>query len=267
MDATKGSFTTRVKDFFARTGKRVKFVKFTKSGGFSPELNDSGLLSETADYSEEKHSTTKSHPVHSPAAMVKAGPDSARNEQIEKLQDGFNRLIGQLQTINNNLSEQVEHQQQLMERLDKLPQMFESFAPSIKNQQQLTEQVIAELKASTMKNQKFIEAVESIPTETAKQTDALQSIDHQLAAAADCDAQMTQSFARFRQSLEKLDQSTASQTDSIMQMSKTFAASDRYLKYIISRDKKRMFWLLVISLSICTVVILALVGIILYLGR
>ncbi len=267
MDTTKGSFTTRVKDFFAKTGKRVKLVKFTKSEGFSPEVNDSGLLSETADHSEEKRSTTKSRPVHSPAAMVKAGPESDRNEQLEKLQDGFNRLIGKLENINDHLSQQVEHQQQLMERLDKLPQMFESFAPSIKSQQQLTEQMIAELKTSAMKNQKFIEAVEIIPTETAKQTDALQSIDHQLAAAADCDAQMTQGFAKFRQSLDKLDQSTASQTDSIMQMSKTFAASDRYLKFIISRDKKRMFWLLVTSLSICAAVILALVGIILYLGR
>jgi uncharacterized phage infection (PIP) family protein YhgE len=263
MDATKGSFTTRVKDFFARTGSRMKLAKFTKSEGFSPELNDSGLLSETAEHPEKK----TDRPVYSQSAMVKSSPDSARNEQLEKLQDGFNRLIGRLENINDHLSKQVEHQQQLMERLDKLPQMFESFAPSIKSQQQLTEQMIAELKASAMKNQKFIEAVENIPTETAKQTDALQSIDHQLAAAADCDAQMTQSFSKFRLALDKLDQSTVSQTESIMQMSKTFAASDRYLKFIISRDKKRMFWLLVISLSICVAVILALVGIILYLGR
>jgi uncharacterized phage infection (PIP) family protein YhgE len=259
MDATKGGFSRRVKDFFVRTTNRIKLTKFTKSEGFSPELNDSGLLSETTVYSDPT--------AQSQTSMVKAGPDSARNEQIEKLQDGFNHLIGQLQNINDNLSRQVEHQQQLMERLDKLPQMFESFAPSIKSQQQLTEQMIAELKTSSMKNQKFIEAIESIPTETAKQTDALESIDHQLAAAADCDAQMTQGFGKFRLALEKLDQSTISQTDSIMQMSKTFAASDRYLKFIISRDKKRMFWLLVVSLSVCVVVILALVGIILYLGR
>jgi hypothetical protein len=50
-------------------------------------------------------------------------------------------------------------------------------------------------------------------------------------------------------------------------MSKTFAASDRYLKYIISRDKKRMFWLFAISIGICVFVILALVGIIVYLRQ
>ena len=267
MDTEKSGFGTRVKEFFSKTGSRMKLARLTKSGDFSPDINENGLLADTPHHDKVESLRPKAVPAEKPAPMVKSAPDSAKNEQLDKLQDGFNRLIGRLESINDNLSHQVDHQQQLMERLDKLPQMFESFAPSIKSQQQLTEQMIAELKGSAMKNQKFIDAVESIPTETAKQTDALQGIDHQLAAAADCDAQMTQSFTKFRLALDKLDQSTGSQTDSILLMSKTFAASDRYLKYIISRDKKRMFWLLIVSLSICATVILAMVGIILYLGR
>jgi chromosome segregation ATPase len=259
MDENKGKFTTRIRDFFTKAGGKIKAVKSEK---FRPKVSDTGMLCENEENAEKK----EYQQVQTRNAMVRPGSDS-RNEQLEKLQDGFNRLINRLENINEHLSQQTEHQQQIMERLDKLPQFFESFEPSIKNQQQLTEQMLEELKTAGMKNQRFIEAVESIPTETAKQTDALQSIDHQLAAAADCDAQMTQGFGKFRNALEKLDQSTVSQTDSILQMSKTFAASDRYLKYIISRDKKRMFWLLVISLSICVTVILAMVGIILYLGR
>ena len=57
------------------------------------------------------------------------------------------------------------------------------------------------------------------------------------------------------------------QKDSILQMSKTFTASDRYLKYIMSRDKKRMFWLFIGSMSVCLVVIAALVLIIIAMFR
>jgi chromosome segregation ATPase len=267
MDTEKSGFGTRVKEFFSKTGSRMKLSRLTKSGSFKPDVNENGLLSDSTESKKVEPLRPNAVSTDKPANIAKSAQDSAKNEQLEKLQDGFNRLIGQLENINNNLTHQVDHQQQLIERLDKLPQMFESFAPSIKSQQQLTEQMITEIKASAVKNQKFIDAVESIPTETAKQTDALQSIDHQLAAAADCDAQMTQSFSKFRVALDKLDQSTVGQTDSILQMSKTFAASDRYLKYIISRDKKRMFWLLIVSLGICFTVILAMVGIILYLGR
>jgi hypothetical protein len=52
-----------------------------------------------------------------------------------------------------------------------------------------------------------------------------------------------------------------------MQMSKTFAASDRYLKYIISRQNKRFMWVFVIALGVCAVVILIMVGIIIYLRQ
>jgi len=48
-------------------------------------------------------------------------------------------------------------------------------------------------------------------------------------------------------------------------MSKTFAASDRYLKYIISRQNKRFMWIFVAAISICATAILILTGVIIYL--
>ena len=121
------------------------------------------------------------------------------------------------------------------------------------------------MRAAAAKNQQFLDAVEKIPNETAKQTDALVDIDHQLGAAADADVQMTESFNKFNQTMDKLDQSTLAQTDSIMQMSRTFATSDRYLKYIVSRQNKRFVWVFITAMGICVAVILILTGIVIYL--
>jgi hypothetical protein len=110
-----------------------------------------------------------------------------------------------------------------------------------------------------------METVEKIPTETAKQTDALVDIDHQLAAAADTDVQMAESFNKFNETLDKLNESTIGQTDGIMQMSKTFATSDRYLKYIMSRQRKSFMWVFMIAVGVCVLAILILAGIIIYL--
>jgi len=267
METTESNLKTKIKDFFTKTSKRIKFDKIIKKNGYKPEINDNGLLTQTPEHIGTRQAEQKTDQKQNQNVLAKPVEAPGKNVQLEKLQDGFNNLVSQLQTINQNLSQQVHHQQQLMERLDKLPQMLESFAPAINNQKDLTEQMINELKAASTKNLQFIESVERIPIETAKQTDSLENINHQLAAAADSDAQMGQSFNKFRHSLENLDQSSVSQTDSIMQMSKTFAASDRYLKYIMSRDKKRMFWLFISSLSVCVVVILILAGITIYLGR
>jgi len=137
----------------------------------------------------------------------------------------------------------------------------------VENQKQITEQMLEQLRATVSRNQEFIDVVEKIPTETAKQTDALVDIDHQLAAAADTDVQIAENFNKFNETLDKLSQSTDSQTDGIIQMSKTFATSDRYLKYIISRQNKRFMWIFVTAISVCVLAILLLTGIIIYLRQ
>jgi chromosome segregation ATPase len=264
METANSDFKSKVKSFFSKTSKKIKLEKIAKKDDYEPQLTNNGLLSEGI----EKAKDEKLESITDDKQNVVATPVPAeKNPQIEKMQEGFNNLVGQLQSINTNLDQQIHHQQQLIERLDKLPQLFESFAPSIMNQQQLTEQMIEELRSASIKNTQFIESIERIPNETAKQTDALENIDHQLAASAASDAQMANSFKNFTQSIENLDQTAAAQTDSIMQMSKTFAASDRYLKYIITRDKKRMFWLFTVTLTICIMVITVLIGIVIYLNR
>ena len=50
-------------------------------------------------------------------------------------------------------------------------------------------------------------------------------------------------------------------------MSRTFAASDRYLKFIVSRQARQFMWVFYSVLGICLAVIIILVGIIIYLSR
>jgi hypothetical protein len=50
-------------------------------------------------------------------------------------------------------------------------------------------------------------------------------------------------------------------------MSRTFAASDRYLKFIVTRQTRQLMWVFYSALTVCVVVILVLVGIVIYLSR
>ena len=145
--------------------------------------------------------------------------------------------------------------------------MLESFPSIVDNQKQIVEKLLDQLKGAAAKNERFVDAVEQIPTQTAKQTDALVNIDHQLAAAADIDVQMSQSFNNFILSLDKLNESTVKHTEGIAEMSKTFSASDRYLKYIISRQNKRFMWVFITAVSVLLVTIIILTGIIIYLKQ
>jgi chromosome segregation ATPase len=255
-----------LKDVWAKTGTWLRDHKLTRPAEYHPEVNHEGLLTAPPEHgetvSDEPQEDTQKDKV-----VVKALAPVKKQESLEKLQDGFNRLIDQLQGINEHLNQQVAQHEQLMSRIEQLPKLLGSFPELVENQKQSAQHLIEQLKAATGRDQRFVDVVEKIPMETAKQTDALVNIDHQLAAAADSDVQMAESFNKFNDTLARLNQTTGGQSDSIMQMSKTFATSDRYLKYLISRQNKRFMWIFMIAMGICLIAILALTGVIIYLNQ
>ncbi len=253
-----------LKDFWTKTGNWLRNHSLAKAPEHQPQVDDQGLIAEDADSAE---STADSQDAQSSSVVVKAVQPRSKAESLEKLQAGFDKLIDKLQGINEHLNRQITQNEELMSRIEQLPQLLEGFPSLLENQKQITERLLEQLNAAAVKNQQFIDTVEKIPTETAKQTDALVNIDHQLAAAADIDVQMAESFNKFNETLNKLNRSTLAQTDSMIQMGKTYATSDRYLKYIISRQNKRFMWIFIAAVSVCLVVILILTGVIIYLKQ
>jgi len=254
-----------IKEIWSGTSKWLRSHNPSRSANYKPDVDDDGLISREAESTVTAVDDAGRTGRQSDKLIVKAVPPMDKHESLEKLHKGFNKLVEQLQDINEHLGRQVTQHENLMSRMEQLPSLLESFPSVVENQKRITEQLLEQLKSAAAKNQQFLDAVERIPNETAKQTDALVDIDHQLGAAADTDVQMAESFNKFNQTMDKLDQSTLAQTDSIMQMSRTFATSDRYLKYIVSRQNKRFVWVFITALSVCVAVILILTGIVIYL--
>ncbi|MHC4114264.1 MAG: hypothetical protein ACYSSL_02940 [Planctomycetota bacterium] len=253
-----------LKKFWAKSNSWLRTHSLSGAGSYRPEVNDEGLITpegENAEADEEKQ------PEENKQVVVKTVTPADKNQSLEKLQEGFNKLIEQLRGINENLNRQITQQENLVNQIDKMPQLLESFPAVVENQKQLTEQLLEQLNATATKNQQFIDSIEQIPAETGKQTDALVNIDHQLAAVADTEVQMAENFNKFNQALEKMDQTTLGQTDSILQMSKAFTTSDRYLKYMVGRQNKRFMWIFMISMGVCVFAILVLTVIIIYLRQ
>ena len=105
--------------------------------------------------------------------------------EMEKFQAGFETLIDQIKDINDHLNKQVSQHENLIARIEQFPKLLENFPAVVENQKALTEQLVLQLKANILKDQQLLSAIEKIPVESAKQTDALMAIDRQLAAAAD----------------------------------------------------------------------------------
>ncbi|MHC4474760.1 MAG: hypothetical protein ACYTEL_03890 [Planctomycetota bacterium] len=261
-----------LKDFWSnarsKTNSWLQTHKPAKHRDYQPEVDEEGLISHEGEPSEAGQADpAPDKPAESKPVVVKALQPAKKQEPLGKLEQGFSELLGQLRGINEHLNRQAAQHEDLMDRIEQLPKLVESFPAMVENQKTTVEQVLEQIKSSALRNQQFMDTVERIPTETAKQTDALANIDHQLAAAADTDVQRAESFNKFNETLAKLNQSANSQTDSILQMSKTFATSDRYLKYLMSKQNRRFMWIFVTAIGVCVGVILILAAIIIYLKQ
>ncbi len=182
---------------------------------------------------------------------------SDKQQSIEKLQLGFDNLLEQLKTINEHFAQQTDRHAQLMDKIDVLPDILENFPAALNTQKQVIESLTAQFEQGNVAESQFIEAVQSIPAETAKQTASLAQIADNLRSASQTHTQMQNSFTEFSKNLSNLNDSINSQTDGILQMSKTFSASDRHLKYLISIQSKRFAWVFFTAIGVCLFVILA----------
>lgn len=240
--------------------------RYEQVAHYGPALNDEGLIANGLDMEEDLEDTRSVGATGEPI-IVNTVTSLDRREPLEKLQEGFNKLVDQLQQINEHLNRQLEQHEELMGRVGNLPEALESLPSAVENQKVLTTQLLNQLRTTASKDQEFVDAVGQIPAETARQTETLTSIDRQLAASAETDVRLAESFNKFRGTLDRLNHNTISNTEGIMQMSRTFAASDRYLKYVVSKLNRRFAWMFVGTATVCVGIIAALVGFIFYLTR
>jgi methyl-accepting chemotaxis protein len=187
------------------------------------------------------------------------GNSSLETGRGEAITQAFEKLVGQLQGINTNLDRQINQHEQLMDRVQKIPEILESLPAESENQRQAINAMVEQLKQQDLREQQIVETLRDIPLESGRQTNALIDMNQKLSTAADIDAQMAEGFNKFNQTLSSLNNSTAEQSDAIGQMNKTYAASDRYLKYIITKQEKRFAWMFYTTIGICTAAIITVV--------
>jgi DNA-binding helix-hairpin-helix protein with protein kinase domain len=255
-----------LRQILSGTSRWLRPSRCEESGRCEPLLDDDGLLADDVEPDNDFEDAEPAEPPDEPEVVSAIAPVD-RRESLQRLHEGFEQLVDQLQQINQHLGRQAAQHEELMSRVEKLPLLLETLPAAMENQKNATTGLLEELRNAAARDWQFSQAVERMPAETARQTDTLLTINHQLEAAADVDVQMVQSFNKFRTTLDRLNHNTVNNTEGILQMSRTFAASDRYLKYVIAGLNRRYAWTLALALSVCLGVVAALVGVIIYLTR
>ncbi len=193
---------------------------------------------------------------------IDSHPLSRRTEQkteaLQMIQNSFEQLVEKLGHINDHLDKQLEQNAAILKRMDELPHLLQNFPESLKNQKTVIESLIEQLKAQSLKNQQFAETIAKIPASTELQTSAIKEMAGQIAASAAVDNQIVEGMRKFNIITGRLNDNVAGQAESILQMSRTFSASDKYLKYVLNTQHKRFMWVFIAALGVSTFAIISL---------
>ena len=125
-----------LKDFFAKTTEKLRNFKLPKISDFHPEVDEQGLLSEDGQ-EETAIPIEKSESQQNDAVLVKSVQPADKNVQLEKLQSGFNKLVEQLQGINENLNRQISQNQELTGKMENLPELLKNVPDAVESQSKM----------------------------------------------------------------------------------------------------------------------------------
>ncbi len=208
---------------------------FSKMGWkkHKPKQSDSDVLL------EDFRDTDGTDGTNTSVVPLRSGPiASRRKDSAELFSEAVDKLTEQLEGINEHLSRQVQQNEELVGRLDALPK-------AVEEQRQSFARVAEQLRQKNARDEKVAEN--------------LAGIREKVTEAAEVDAKMCDNFEQFSGTLSKLDADTVSQTEWIQQMSRTFSASERYIKYTLAKQQIRFYWVFGISLGVSFLAIVALI--------
>ena len=215
------------------------FGIYKKNSGARTDSENSGgtALMTEPDSSDSKNTVV---PLHTTQTITnrKKDPADVLNEAVDK-------LVDKLEGINDNLSRQVQQNQQLVERMDTLPEMLSSLPEAVQEQRKAFAGVAEQLRQKVERD--------------AKVAQALGSIREHVAASVENDVKMNENFGRFSDSLSKLDRDTVCQTKWLEQISGKFNSTESYLKNTLEQQQTRFYWVLGVSLGVCLLAVVGLV--------
>lgn len=206
----------------------------------SPNASGGSVMLEELAMKAEQSTNTSVVPLHASPIAVKKKKDPA-----EVFNDAVEKLVDKLEGINENLDRQVQQNQQLVQRMDVLPDMLSTMPKAVEEQRQAFARVADQLAQKVQRDEKVAEE--------------LAGIHEKVAASTEIDAQMSENFSKFSETLGKLDQDTVCQTEWLQQISHTFLTSERYMKHTLAKQQTRFYWVFGISLGVCFFVVTALI--------
>lgn len=170
----------------------------------------------------------------------------AKKDSAELFTEAVNKLVLKLEGINTSLDLQVHHNQQLVEKLERLPELLSCLPQTVERQEKIFEDIASQMQRKNAQDEHTAEA--------------LSGIHEKVAACAEVETKMSEHFVDFGRSLKTLDENTLNQTECLQLLNRSYTSAEQYLRETIHKQQKRFYWLFGVCLAVCVLTAAALIA-------
>ena len=173
-----------------------------------------------------------------------------KEQQLAAMEDGFNRLVGVMESLNENVARQCDQNAVLLDRLEQLPDLLRSLPESGQAQQEMMRHLEEEFRRQGQRHEQLAEVMGALPELTEKQIDQLGAIRGRLEDSAQTDGRMLESFGHLDKSMDNVLSHNQAQTSSLASIGELLERGQAEMRAEAARGRRRVAWLLGIVLLV-----------------
>lgn len=169
-----------------------------------------------------------------------------RKDSSELLNEAVSKLVQKLEGIHTSLDLQVHQNQQLVEQMERLPELLSGLPQAVERQERIFDDMAAQMRQKNVHDEHAAEA--------------LSGIHEKVAACADVETKMSEHFVDFARSLTKLDENTLNQTQCLQYLNRSYITTEQYLREMMQKQQRHFYWLVGVCLTVSVLTVGALIA-------
>jgi len=159
-----------------------------------------------------------------------------KKDPSEVFNEAVNKLVDKLEGINGNLDRQVRQNEQLVAKMDALPDLLGSLPQAVDRQQRIFDEIAGQMRQKAAQDEKTIAE--------------LSGIREKVTASADAGVKMSENFGEFSKCLTKLDDDTLNQTEWLQHLNRSYSSSEEFLRESLRKQRVHFYVIFGVSLAI-----------------
>jgi len=169
-----------------------------------------------------------------------------KEHQITAMEEGFNRLVEVLESINENVISQRQLSVELHNRLESLPTLTSVLPEVVETQKTLVTEMTTELRNQAQRHQQVAELLGRLPNLSEVQVGKLEYIIRQLESSAQTETRMSESYQRMDHTLREVAASNKDQLSCLSNVAELLGKNEQVIRQQLTRQNRRFMWLILV---------------------